>query len=77
MGMGYGWDDCTPGRITARLRELPPGVTEYMVHIAQPGSIPPADSAYGRRVEWNLLASDAFRETLLRERIELVSFAEL
>lgn len=77
MGMGYGWDDCTLDRVGGRLRALPVGVTEYMVHIAMPGSLPPTDSAYERRVEWVLLASRAFTDLLVRERIELVSFGDL
>lgn len=61
MGLSCGGHDCTLDRVVARLAASSPGITEYMVHIAQPGTLPATHPASVREIEWQLITSTAFR----------------
>ncbi len=75
MGMGLGWSHCTVDAVTSRLRTIPNGITEYMVHILRLGTVPSTDPAYRRHHEYEVVSGDAFATALQRSAIKLVPYA--
>jgi predicted glycoside hydrolase/deacetylase ChbG (UPF0249 family) len=77
VGLGLTRANSTPKRVEERLKLIPDGVTEYMVHVVREGHVPRSDPSFLRHHEFDVLSSSRFREFLVRENIALSSFAVL